>query len=350
LTAASFASNYADDDQPQSAMTTDVKSCFGLSSSGRHPAVAWSGLISVVIPTRNRAIMVRQAIESVLASPLIGAPAQIVLVDDDSHDETGEQARLYGVTYLRTTFRSAARSRNAGLAIARTPYVAFLDDDDLWLPGNMEHQLAELEANPGAAFSYGIAEVVTEDLKPLHQSFPRPPLPSGHVPDRFHLFYPQIGTVLFRRSALIEANGFDERVRYYEDGDLMLRIASRYGIIGVEEVGIQYRERDPSRARSDYFWHDARREVTRWRPKRLGVRWRTSLKFRIRTKGLFCWRFMDDAMACINDGSRRDAVVCLSRALRVSPVHVLRYRRRFGSVFWHCCRHVPHPHSIATSN
>jgi hypothetical protein len=138
--------------------------------------------------------------------------------------------------------------------------------------------------------------------------------------------------VLFRRDALAEVGGFDRRIRYYEDGDLMLRIAARREIIGVEYVGMLYRERPPSKARSDYFWADARREILRWRPKQVGVGWRRAVKYQFKMRGVFYGRFCDDASASADLGHRRDALICLSRALRISPSHAIRHSRRLGSI------------------
>jgi glycosyltransferase involved in cell wall biosynthesis len=277
-----------------------------------------------------------EAIESVLPSPLIASPEQITVIDDDSQDRTKEVVRKFGARYLRVAVHSAGASRNVGLAAVKTPYIAFLDDDDAWLPGNMEAQLAALEANPSAAFAYGMAQCVTEDLEPIAGIFPCPPLPSGLVPDRFHLSYPQLGVVLFRRGAVAEVGGSDPRIRYYQDADLMIRIAARHEIVGVETVGMLHRLRPSSKARSDYFWADARREVTRWRPKHVGVRWTTAVQYSFHTRGQFFGYFVDDAGSCVALGQRRDALICLSRAVRVSPAHALHHSSRLGSTFWRC--------------
>ena len=58
-----------------------------------------------------------------------------------SQDDTEEVARSHGVTYLRGVFKGPSGARNAGLAVTTTYYVNFLDDDDEWLPHNMEAQL-----------------------------------------------------------------------------------------------------------------------------------------------------------------------------------------------------------------
>jgi hypothetical protein len=114
----------------------------------------------------------------------------------------------------------------------------------------------------------------------------------------------------------------------------MIRIAAHHKIIGVEIVGLLHRVRPPSMARSDYHWAKARREVTRWRPKHVGVRWTTAAKFRFQTRGLYCWRFWDDAAACLALGQRRNALRCLWRASRISPAHAFHHRRTLGSIFW----------------
>ena len=296
--------------------------------------------ISVVITTRNRARLLRQAIESVLPSPLITSPEQIIVVDDDSQDETEEVARDLGVRYVRHARHNISDGRNAGLALARTPYVAFLDDDDVWLPGNMEAHLAALETHPNAAFAYGIAQCATEDLEPILEPlpvrFPTPPLPTGLVPNELHKSYPQLGVVLFRQDAVASVGGSNPRIRYFQDADLMLRIAGQHEIVGVEVVGMLHRLRPPSKARSDYHWARARREILRWRPRGVGVSWRTAAIYRIETRGLFFWHFCEDAAACIDRGHPRDALICLGRAIWVSPAHALRNPGRLGPLLWQC--------------
>ena len=280
--------------------------------------------VSVVIPTHNRAAQLEVAVQSVLASPLISSPGQVIVVDDDSHDLTPEVARRLGVSYVTVACHSAARSRNAGWHRAATEYVSFLDDDDAWLPGNMQAQLAALDAHPRAGFAYGLAQCATEDgLEPLDSTFPALPLPSGHVPGQLHLQYPQLGAVLFRREALDEVSGFDTRVHYGEDADLMLRVAAQREILGVESVGMLYRLRRACRARADYFW--PLRDIARWRPRDAGVGWKPALRFRVFTRGVFFTRFVEDAAACSAAGHRWDALVCAARATWVSPLHAVRH-------------------------
>jgi glycosyltransferase involved in cell wall biosynthesis len=304
-----------------------------------------SGLISVVITTHNRAAMVGGAIASVLRSPLIGSAEQIIVVDDDSEDETEQVVRPFGITYVRVSVRSMSGSKNAGFALAQTPYVTFLDDDDAWLPGNMEEQLSVLEADPGVAFAYGVTQCADDDLEPLPSTYPPLPLASGIVPEQLHLGYPQLGVVLFRREAVAEVGGFDPRLPFYQDGDLMIRIAAKQEIVGVPSVGMLHRLRGPSKSRDDYYWSN--RNTTTWRPKGVGIGWRTTAMFICAQKSLFFRRFVEDATACATDGQRRNALVCLSRAAWISPPHAVRHTRRIVFVLRQCLSPAPQLDHVA---
>ena len=99
--------------------------------SGSAPA------ISVVIPTHNRETMLCRALASVFAQRF--APCEVIVVNDGSSDATAVQLVKFADTRLRAIHHQrplgAAAARNAGLALARAPIVAFLDDDDEQLPG-----------------------------------------------------------------------------------------------------------------------------------------------------------------------------------------------------------------------
>jgi glycosyltransferase involved in cell wall biosynthesis len=287
-------------------------------------------MLCVVIPTHNRAEMLAGAIASVVSSKVVTHPARVIVVDDASDDRSREVARGHGATYLRVTRRSIGASRNAGLASVSTPYVSFLDDDDAWLTGNMEPQLAALEADPSAAFAYGVARCATEKLEPLPWTYPSPPLASGVIPRRLHLGYPQIGTVLFRREAIATVGGFDEGMQYGEDAELMVRLAVRNRIIGVDMEGVLHRLRSPSRRTDDYYWSG--RQIAWWFPRRSGIDGLTAAKYMLSQRSVFWRRLSDDAQACAERGESRDALVCLARATRMSPLHALRHARRCRAI------------------
>ena len=108
--------------------------------------------LSVVIPTWNRAHLVCGAIESALNQR--PGEVEVIVVDDASSDKTSEVVyRIYGdgirVVCLSTR-RGAGAARNAGAALARGLFVAFLDSDDVWLPGKLDAELRVFEKFPDA--------------------------------------------------------------------------------------------------------------------------------------------------------------------------------------------------------
>ena len=188
------------------------------------------------MPTYNRAAYIAAAIESVLAQGL--PDVEIVVADDGSTDGTAEVVSSFGdrVAYIPLPHRGQpAAARNAGLAVARGEYVAFLDSDDLYLPGKLARQQSALESSPEAGLVYSDATFFRED----------PGRPTGRVLDGFEprsgwLFagllrgnFLSTPIVLVRRSCLEVVGRFDERPDFFavEDYDLWLRVAARYPIV-----------------------------------------------------------------------------------------------------------------------
>ena len=93
--------------------------------------------VSMIIPTRNRATLLPQAIESAKQA---GQDLEIIVIDDASSDETPEICRkLANIVYLRMHRNvGLARARNAGIRKSTGEYIAFLDDDDLRIPGSID--------------------------------------------------------------------------------------------------------------------------------------------------------------------------------------------------------------------
>ena len=94
-------------------------------------------LVSVIIPTYNRAACLREAIESVLSQTY--KQFELIVVDDGSTDATGELLLQYGakLSVLHTGHGGPSAARNCGIAAARGDYIAFLDSDDVWLPDKL---------------------------------------------------------------------------------------------------------------------------------------------------------------------------------------------------------------------
>lgn len=121
-----------------------------------------SPLVSVCVPTRNRAGMLRSALVSALDQPV--DDLEIVVCDDASEDGTREVVHALDdrrIRYRRNRRRMGiARNRNACLRVARGRYLAWLDDDDAYLPGGLARQIEVLEREPEVALAHGAFEVV----------------------------------------------------------------------------------------------------------------------------------------------------------------------------------------------
>ena len=122
-------------------------------------------LVSVVVPFLNAAPFLEDAVESVLGQTY--RDWELLLVDDGSTDASTAIARRYASKHVGTVHyldhpghqnRGAASARNLAIRNARGAYVAFLDADDVWLPGKLEHQVALMELHPEAGMLCGATQ------------------------------------------------------------------------------------------------------------------------------------------------------------------------------------------------
>src|SRR4029077_888544 len=103
--------------------------------------------VSIIIPTHNRPHLLPRAVESARAA---GTDVEIIVVDDASVDETVLVCReLAGIKYIRMERnQGVAGARNIGIMASSSEFIAFLDDDDLRLPGSLDLQTESLAAHP----------------------------------------------------------------------------------------------------------------------------------------------------------------------------------------------------------
>jgi glycosyltransferase involved in cell wall biosynthesis len=196
--------------------------------------------VSIVLPTRNRAGELREAVESVFGQTF--AEWECLVVDDGSTDRTpqiaGELARTDRRvrTIRRDPGGSLAAARNAGLAAARGELVAFLDDDDRWLPEKLALQVRILEQDLEAAMVPGRA------LRRRRGVWPRRPAPTRPtLRELLASNFVPVSTVVARRSAVERAGGFDENLPVAEDYDLWIRLALASPLRGDDAVVARYR-------------------------------------------------------------------------------------------------------------
>jgi len=188
-------------------------------------------LVSVIIATHDRAQLVKQALASVYAQEGLDEEfeMEVIVVDDASSDSTPEVVRAYpGARYIRLEKNlGEAGARNVGIQASKGAYVAFLDDDDLWLPYKLRMQVPVLQASPkvGVVYSQQIVSLGNQvslwpDTRLAH---------SGSVFQPMLMYgFTSVDSVLVRRETFEKAGYFDESTRGWVDYDLWLRLAFHF--------------------------------------------------------------------------------------------------------------------------
>jgi glycosyltransferase involved in cell wall biosynthesis len=193
-------------------------------------------LVSVVVPTYNRAGFICDAIASIRAQG--DANVEIVVVDDGSTDDTERvvAARDTKVTYVRIEHRGVSAARNRGVLTARGQLVAFLDSDDLWPDGSLELRRAHLDQYPDADIVYGRSRI-------RHIGDGRRRV-GPHDEDE-PLLIPMLGSMLCRRSVFDRVGLFDEALEHAEDIDWLARTKERnIATSTIDDVTLEYRIHD----------------------------------------------------------------------------------------------------------
>ncbi len=184
------------------------------------------GLVSIIIPTYNRACYISETIKTVLDQTY--QSIEIIIIDDGSTDST--RAVVQAINDSRIRYISQENSglpavaRNHGLRIARGEYIAFLDSDDLWMPDKLEKQISAFNFCPGllAVATNGIA--MKNSLKKNMFTMFRNARPSFRQMLNNNMV---INSSVLMRTDVIREVGFldeDKRLKTSEDYDYWLRI------------------------------------------------------------------------------------------------------------------------------
>ncbi|MBI3864414.1 MAG: glycosyltransferase family 2 protein [Planctomycetia bacterium] len=236
------------------------------------------GLVSVVIPTYDRAYIIGRAIESVLQQTY--RSVEVIVIDDGSTDDTRRVVEAFGppVRYFYQTNAGVSAARNHGLRKARGEFVALLDSDDLWLPWKLEAQVQLMRSFPDVGMIWTDMVAIDSAEKVLHPAYLRvmyhahrtvcieeacalagrlrefwpgaPPEVSDRPFYRGNIFSEMIlgnlvhtSTVLLRRTRLTQVGGFDESlIKSGEDYEFHLHTCF-YGPVGFfDAASILYRK------------------------------------------------------------------------------------------------------------
>lgn len=217
-------------------------------------------LVSIVIPTFNRARYIAQTVDSVVAQTY--ADWQLTIVDDGSTDDTRRVLERYAcderIAVLHQQNSGQAAARNHGLRRARGELLCFLDSDDIWKPDKLARQVDILAGAPEYDVAYGDRETIDGAGNLLHaRNMKRY---SGRVTrrllkDNFISF----STAMIRTEKVRAVGGFDPAIRYGDDYDLWLRLSVDSLFLYVPEIFSAYRSMDEQISSN----HEARFESNR---------------------------------------------------------------------------------------
>lgn len=220
--------------------------------------------LSVVIPSRNGLDTLPRAVASALALPV--EELEIVVVDDGSTDGTGDWLAQQGkldprvIGLRRDKDHGVSAARNAGIAAARAPVLAFLDADDVWFPDPVAERLRWHERHPDTVLSFANYQTL---------------LPDGRRQDRYLAYTPRFwrfiggrdgiisledkafpllagenpvctSSVMVSREAVLAVGGFDAGLRQAEDWDLWIRLAKRGPVAASTAIELLHADRPGS--------------------------------------------------------------------------------------------------------
>ena len=207
--------------------------------------------VSVIIPAYNGEHYIEEAIASVLAQTY--TDNEIIVVDDCSTDRTPQIVKQYGerIEYFSQTNKGVAASRNLGLTKAKGEYIAFLDQDDVFLPYKLASQVALLEQNSSLGIVNSGWQIVDR-----HGKFQSAVEPWQQIPNlttaNLIIWKPVfLGAMLFRRSWLEQIEKFDPSLEQTPDVDLVIRLAA----IGctadwVQKTTVKYRQHEANASKN----------------------------------------------------------------------------------------------------
>jgi glycosyltransferase involved in cell wall biosynthesis len=269
----------------------------------------------------------RQALASVRAIEGPDLTLEVIVADNGPDSETEAIAREFAAVYVPVSRPGPSATRNAGIAIAGCPYIAFLDDDDMWTREHLRGQLAFLSNNPEYAAAVGQVVRADESGQPISAPYPTSWPASGFVFRELLHDWIQIGAVVARTGAIQKIGGFDEALEAGEDWDLLLRLAlsTRMGFVpqpsvifrvhptGTDEADAREKARAKLNAR--VFLRNARR-AGRQRPPLPSL-----IRSYYRFLGVYAGSLVNSSQKHLQNNDRVKARRALRWALQVSPGH-----------------------------
>lgn len=186
-------------------------------------------IISVIIPTYNRGWILKEAVDSVLSQEFYNF--ELIVVDDGSEDNSPDILASYGdrIKVIRQENKGVSSARNRGIASSSGRYIAFLDSDDLWLPGKLSAQFAFFESNPGALICQ-TEETWQKNGKRVNPGKRHKKMSGFYFEKALELCMVSPSAIMVKKNLFDMVGLFDETLPACEDYDMWLRVNCRHPI------------------------------------------------------------------------------------------------------------------------
>ncbi len=195
--------------------------------------------VSVIIPTYNRSLLLRKAIDSVLNQT--HGNLELVIVDDGSDDDTGDLIDRFikksaaRIVAVHQENKGPAAARNRGIAASSAEYIAFLDSDDWLHPDKIIRQLAVMEGDDNCLISH-TQEIWYRNGMVLNQKN-KHRKESGSIFHRcLDLCAVSMSTVMLKKKLIEQVGIFDENLPCCEDYDYWLRVSAQFPFLLADEA------------------------------------------------------------------------------------------------------------------
>jgi glycosyltransferase involved in cell wall biosynthesis len=129
-------------------------------------------MVSVVVPTRDRPALLREALQSIRALERDGVSFEIIVGDNGTSTDTRLIAEAFDAVYLHTSKNGSAAARNIAMRAATAKYIAFLDDDDIWTSNHIHGHLKLLAANSQVEMVVGQIINTDPQRQPIYGPWP----------------------------------------------------------------------------------------------------------------------------------------------------------------------------------
>lgn len=195
--------------------------------------------VSAIITTHNRCELLKKALKSVLNQTYKNI--ECIIVNDNSTDDTEEYLSTIKDNIVKVInidsdeSRGGNYARNRGIDASEGKYIAFLDDDDLWMPEKIEKQVECFEKNEGLGLVYCGHEDSYLDGRYRHIVIPSNKMRGSLREEIFAVMICTSSMMMVPKDILIEVGMFDETVKFWQDYDLCIRICKKYKVDFVDE-------------------------------------------------------------------------------------------------------------------